>query len=206
MAILQQLATAANYTNTHEVQYITMAFIAHDCLLRASELLALRLSDIRWFTDCARLRIRNSKANKLSGRPEFIFLYANDWGLCGLSTLKAYWTRLNLNQATDPDTPLFVSSDGRSPTPKRAWVAYIRGLLQRAGYNPNLYSGHSFRSGGATDIWNSGARPRVIQLFGRWLSDAFWLYIRDNPAANAQEISAAFSRLVQLTDNPKRRN
>lgn len=199
MSILHQLAAAANFSNLNECQYITMALLAHDGLLRACELLQLQLSDIRWYDDCVRLRIRNSKANKLSGRPEYVFIYPNKWTLCGFTSLKAYWARMRFNQARDHKAPLFPSADLQTPIPKQAWITYIRERLATIGFDPATYSGHSFRSGGATDPWTSGARPRAIQKFGRWLSDAFWLYIRDNPEATAQEVSFAFSRLTHYT-------
>lgn len=197
MSILHQMAAIANFDNIQEVQFLAMAFLAHDGLLRACELLQLRLSDIRWYSDCVRLRIQNSKANKLSGRPEYVFVYPNQWQLCGFTALRAYWQRMQFNTAQDHHAHLFPSAAPNTPIPKQAWVNYIRSQLARLGFNPTEYSGHSFRSGGATDLWLSGTRPRVIQKYGRWLSDAFWLYIRDNPAVNAQEVSAAFSRLAQ---------
>jgi integrase len=198
MSILHQLAAIANFANVHEVQYIAMAFLAHDGLLRACELLNLVLSDVRWFDDCVRLRLRNSKANKLSGQPEYVFIYPNQWDLCGYSALAAYWRRMQFNTASNHHSPLFPSSHPATPIPKQAWVDYIRHQLARIGHDPMQFSGHSFRSGGATDLWLSGTRPRVIQKFGRWLSDAFWLYIRDNPTINAQEVASAFSRLADI--------
>lgn len=194
--ILHQLAAVADFSSLQQVQYITMAFLAHDGLLRASELIHLRLSDIRWFSDCVRIRIRNSKANKLSGLPEFIFIFPSHAIINGFSALKAYWQRANLNNATNPHAPLFPSEDGKTPVSKTTWVNYIRSLLTSIGFDPSQYSGHSFRSGGATDLWTAGARPRTIQKHGRWLSDAFWLYVRDNPEAPGREVAQAFSRLV----------
>lgn len=197
--IIDQLAALADFTNSNEVQFITMAYVAHDALLRACELLALSLSDVSWFSDHVRLRIRNSKANKLSATPEYIYLYDRPGSLSGFSTLRAYWHRMRFNTATNPHSPLFPAADLLSHLPKQAWVNYIHGLLARLDIDPSLYSGHSFRSGGATDLWTAGARPRAIQLHGRWLSDAFWLHIRDNPTATGLEISHAFSRLSSLT-------
>lgn len=197
-SILHALAARADFSQLHVVQYITMAFLAHDGLLRAAELLQLQLSDVHWSSDHVRLRIRKSKANKLSGQPEFVYIYPSTSDINGFSTLRAYWTRRNLNHASDPHLPLFPASDGASPLPKKAWIDYIQAQLATLGLDPTQFSGHSFRSGGATDLWTAGTRPRVIQKHGRWLSDAFWLYIRDNPSVTAREVAAAFSRLSQL--------
>lgn len=103
---------------------------------------------------------------------------------------------MRFSSATSRSAYLFPSSSSSSPCPKDAWVAYLRHHLQALGFPADQFSGHSFRSGGATDLWDSGERPRHIQRYGRWLSDAFWLYIRDNPELTAQQIAAAFRRLA----------
>ncbi|EGZ11851.1 hypothetical protein PHYSODRAFT_516697, partial [Phytophthora sojae] len=41
------------------------------------------------------------------------------------------------------------------------------------GFEPNRYSTHSVRIGGATALLNAGADRLVIKLMGRWLSNAF---------------------------------
>ena len=86
-------------------------------------------------------------------------------------------------------------------TSKRAFVALARQLLTKAGFLAKDYAGHSYRSGGATDLWRSNrCRPFTIKLHGRWKSDAYHLYIRDNPRDTAAEVSAAlafFSKMSQ---------
>jgi integrase len=197
MSILRRITARADLTDPCEAQYITMALVAHDGLLRAGELLRLRLSDVvTWHSDHVTLRVRESKANKVSGRPEFVRIYASDWRLCGFTALRAYWLRMRMDSGYHRDY-LFPSSSPSAPMPKETWVRYIASHLEALGFNPASYSGHSFRSGGATDLWQGNCRPRVIQLYGRWLSDAFWLYVRDNPHAGAREVAHAFSALAR---------
>lgn len=198
ISILRAITAKADLSNTQEAQYITMAFLAHDGLLRACELLQLRLADVTWERGRIRLRVRDSKANKLSGRPEHVYIYPSEWRLCGYSALKAYWRRMQGQHGCRTDF-LFPSASPSAPMPKKAWIDYIHRKLATAGINPQAYSGHSFRSGGATDLWDGQCRPRVIQLFGRWLSDAFWLYVRDNPHAGAREVADAFSQLARAS-------
>lgn len=130
----------------------------------------------------------------------------------GVSYLRAYdhWDHLQL-QERSPDTPLFprvsggtvASIDWSVRVNKQDWVqSWLRPLLLQAGYNPTLYSGHSFRSGGATDLFAVGVPPRLIQ--GRWKSDAFWLYVRDNPELRCASIAAAFEEVArQLNNDPQ---
>ena len=69
-----------------------------------------------------------------------------------------------------------------------------RTLLTRAGYPAMRYAGHSYRSGGATDLWDSNrCRPLTLKIHGRWKSDAYRLYIRDNPHKTAAEIAQAMA-------------
>jgi len=73
-------------------------------------------------------------------------------------------------------------------------VDRLRAMLLRAGFPAAEYSGLSFRSGGATDLYHAGCRPFIIQRLGRWLTDAWQIYIRDRPFAQRAETAAAFAR------------
>jgi hypothetical protein len=82
----------------------------------------------------------------------------------------------------------------RRALPKKDFIALARELLAKAGYPALRYAGHSYRSGGATDLWESHrCRPLTIKLHGRWRSDCYFLYIRDNPSKKAEEISQALA-------------
>jgi hypothetical protein len=77
---------------------------------------------------------------------------------------------------------------------KEVWInGWLKTKLQAAGHRPANFSGHSFRSGGATDLWKAGTRPLIIKRAGRWLSEVYRLYIRDNPEATAAEIARGFA-------------
>lgn len=189
--ILFRMAAIADFSQLSHVQFLTMAFVAHDGLLRANELFELRLSDVTFHDDDSiSLRIRRSKANQ-SGPAETVILVPSD-ALCGASTLQALWRRQDLSSIRRryPNRRLF-------PVFKQAWVDYLRSLLTQLGLPAQDFTGHSFRSGGATDLWAADTPPRLIQLHGRWASDSFWLYIRHNPHLNAQAVAAAFRRLIQ---------
>jgi hypothetical protein len=41
-----------------------------------------------------------------------------------------------------------------------------------------LYSGHSCRAGGATDLFVAGLPYYIVKKYGRWRSDAALLYFR----------------------------
>ena len=49
--------------------------------------------------------------------------------------------------------------------------------LEKAGFDPNLYSGHSFRRGAATHAYNNGCDSTMIKYLGDWSSDCFLRYV-----------------------------
>ena len=64
-------------------------------------------------------------------------------------------------------TPLF-SLDGRKPLTRYAFLKHTKLLLSLAGYKPELFSGHSFRRGGAQTAYDTGLSTDDIQIIGRW--------------------------------------
>ena len=53
----------------------------------------------------------------------------------------------------------------------------LKRLLAQCGLPPDLYSGHSFRRGGATFLFKLGADPITIKFCGDWLSDSYLNYV-----------------------------
>ena len=56
------------------------------------------------------------------------------------------------------------------------FTSKLKLLLERAGYAPELFSGHSMRRGGATLLFQLGCSPLLIQAVGDWKSDQFLKY------------------------------
>lgn len=74
---------------------------------------------------------------------------------------------------------LFLRENGAVPT--RSWFdSKFFSLLDRQ------YGGHSCRAGGATFYASLGLSEDIIQALGRWSSQAWKDYIRDNPAIRAE--------------------
>lgn len=75
---------------------------------------------------------------------------------------------------------LFVRKDGSHPT--RAWFNHhLFSILNRD------FGGHSARTGGATFHASLGLSEDVIQAIGRWSSQAWKIYIRENPSVRAEQ-------------------
>lgn len=202
MAILLKLAAAADPADPLDCMVLSMCFVAHNGLLRLCELLALRVGDIRWDavdrSSCS-LRLIQAKTNQF-GPPEWIPF--EDFGAeSGAGFLRDYVGRFGLAQRP-PTAPLFPTNPAAAECTRgisaAAFTARFRRLLDRAGLPAAGYTGHSFRSGGATDLFNGRCRPHTIRLQGRWLSDAIWIYVRDCPEHRRQEVAAALRRVRHM--------
>ena len=53
----------------------------------------------------------------------------------------------------------------------------LKSLLTRVGYDASLYSGHSFRRGGATFLHSCGGTALMVQATGDWSSQCFTRYL-----------------------------
>ena len=60
---------------------------------------------------------------------------------------------------------------------RQTMIYMIRTILSHLGYDSKLYSGHSFRKGGATSLSEKGISDSMIQTIGRWTSDCYKIYI-----------------------------
>lgn len=80
------------------------------------------------------------------------------------------------------DAPVFAKSDGK-PITKKEFIKEMNSLFARLdkqhglSQNARKFSGHSLRKGGATSLALRGVPDHVIQVFGRWRSWAYKLYL-----------------------------
>lgn len=73
--------------------------------------------------------------------------------------------------------PLFCFLDGQ-PIPRHYFNQQLRLSLHWAGCSITNFKGHSFRIGAASTAASLGVSDDMIQVMGRWRSDAFKKYIR----------------------------
>ena len=95
--------------------------------------------------------------------------------------LNMHFARHQSGLSVLPTSPLFLFGDASYLT-KFTFVKQTRYLLQLAGFDPDGYSGHSFRAGCATSAAQAGFSDWEIQLLGRWSSSAYHRYIRASPS------------------------
>ena len=71
-------------------------------------------------------------------------------------------------------SPLWLTSSGCIPM-RDFFISRLSYFFDRD------VTGQSMRAGGATSLAEHGVPPSLIQLIGRWSSDAFFIYIRKSP-------------------------
>jgi len=148
--------------------------------LRRSELVALRVADVRFEEEGLVLTLRRSKTNQ-EGRLETIAVaYGSDAGTCPVRAVRAC-----LGAAGLVDGPLFVGltpQGGLRTTPlgDRMVAHVVKRRCKATGINPEEVAGHSLRRGFATAAARAKKPDRMIKRHGRWKSTAMLdRYIED---------------------------
>ena len=81
-----------------------------------------------------------------------------------------------LSQRGSSPGPLFCLQDGR-PLSHGLLTQWLRQIMAATGIAGN-FSSHSFRIGAAIVAARNGIPGHLIQALGRWISNAYQLYIR----------------------------
>ena len=91
----------------------------------------------------------------------------------------------------DPNSPAFSYNQLQYITYSKFTVR-LKELLKKSGYNPDLYSGHSFRRGGASFLHSCGGSALMVQSSGDWSSQCFtrYLYLSESERLKAQSLIA----------------
>ena len=96
-----------------------------------------------------------------------------------LCVVEALWAVLD-GDSRPAHAPLFHirGPSGRAISLHRNHVSkFVKEMAALAGLPTSEYDTHSFRAGGACALWAAGYSCADIQVFGRWRSDCFRIYI-----------------------------
>lgn len=142
-------------------------------LLRASELLALRVEDIEFEPNGVDLRLRETKTGGIGEQSASLPLL-DDVALCPVRELRRWLSRAGL--LSGPLFPRLRRRKGELCVTDRAlsYPAYHRLLHEAFALADipmaSLYSTHSLRRGAATELAKSGGSITDLQEAGRWRS------------------------------------
>ena len=87
----------------------------------------------------------------------------------------------------------------------RTFTTKLKSWLSLAGLDPALFSGHSFRRGGASYLYSIGGTTLMVQVMGDWRSQVFtrYLYLTMDDRQSAQGlIQSAINKTVGYMDLP----
>lgn len=130
-----------------------------------------------------RVHLKTSKTDQFKQGMD-VFLGKTNNDLCPVAAL------LNYLAARPPiPGPLFIRSDGK-PLTKPILVKLLKATLESAGFQPQVFNGHSFRIGAATTAAANGVPETLIKTLGRWSSNAFQAYIKI-PKETLAQLSAS---------------
>ena len=106
-----------------------------------------------------------------------IYIFKSKHPICPVESMIKYLAMHSRVSRSNQQLALFNLPDGK-PLTRVYFVECIRNILHRLGYDQSLFSGHSFRSGGATSASAANVEDHVIKMLGRWSSDWYVRYIK----------------------------
>ena len=129
-----------------------------------------------------------SKTNQFGAKDLVIPIPGNsDPSLDLVSHMSAFLSRVR----ADPDDPAFTFAPGKFVHYK-LFTDRLKFLLAKADLDPSLYSGHSFRRGGASFLYRVGGSVLQIMASGNWSSSCFtrYLFLTEEERLDAQMLIA----------------
>ena len=114
-----------------------------------------------------------SKTNQYRKRDRCIPIPANDDPCLDLYR---HLEQLFSTVDAPPNAPAFTYSHNKFIN-YDMFTRRLKQLLSSSGLNPDLYSGHSFRRGGASFLFSVGATQLMVQVLGDWSSMVYTRYL-----------------------------
>ena len=201
--------TARDAVRLAFLQWKARSFLAHSAMLRASDHSfrerkahnQMTKGCIQWSTDMLTMWVPPGKANA-DFEPTFHCLRHHK--SCAAMHFLQYWWAMDF--ASQPEDaylwPLIVNGNviWSSPSPVKAFVVLTLFLLALLpALFPPWYikgvTGHSWRSGGCTDLLAAGAPDSFVRMQGRWRSPCYHVYKRHSAAYGRQVSTRLFAEL-----------
>jgi site-specific recombinase XerD len=186
-AILQDLLGALNLRDPQELMQAFILVVSYKAFLRSSECVGLEEGDL-WLesvmvngveTVVLFLFIQKSKTDQERTGHTIVLGpdHANPWK-CPVRYFKAVAKR-----RASGSTHFFYNKESKAGLPPKRVNQILKRTCKLAGYNPDLYSSHGLRAGGATEAAAAGVRTRLIKKHGNWRSSAVYIYIHEDMAS-----------------------
>ena len=193
---LLAMAKHWNLDSRADLRIATMFTLAFQGLLRSGELLSgLRAGDIKWNPDRTSFQLWLRRTKTVRSGPGVYIGFKKRTGWFVGDLLRKWF---DMEKLWDKPTALLfpspkVDKNGQARTYSTSWFRrQVKLAVSSIGLDPSEYSGHSFRAGGATELFARGLGYEQIKKFGRWKSDAALIYYRDQDHIDAA-VAGAFA-------------
>ena len=200
--ILRKVFSKLNMNNLKDKALWCSYLITFYCLFRKSNSVPKSLSKINLKRTLLRkhiivdteanivyVNVTFSKTNHFGKRNIVIPIPGNiDSALDPLRHLSDLFSSVKCSE----DSPAFTYGENKFIS-YSTFTSMLKKLLSASGYDPALYSGHSFRRGGATFLYKLGASILQIQISGDWVSQCFarYLHVSEEERLQVQTMIAA---------------
>ena len=183
--ILLKIKENLDFSDPNHLTYWCLFLFAFYLMCRKSNLVgtvtdcskSLKRGDISVFDNFLLVRFRWTKTIQFQERCLEIPIIKNvSSPLCAYSAFKD----MTKEFLVSADSPAFVvnCNEKYKPVSYSMLQNFLKLIIAKIGLDPEKYSSHSFRRGGATWAFRSGVSPNLIQLQGDWQSDAYKLYLQ----------------------------
>jgi integrase len=136
----------------------------------------LSVGDFVWHRGQLWVRVRHSKVIQFEERAHWVpLLPVPGSPLCPVTAVRRAFSQVRGRELGSPAF-LWSTPRGRGPMTHSLFVSGFKCLCLKAGIDASVYSGHSFRRGGATFAFRTGVDHALIKMLGDWKSDAYLLY------------------------------
>lgn len=186
--LLDIIAPSVDMSNADEAMMFTAMRTGTSALLRIGEFTdtgeperLLRMRHIRRMTGGYMITLPFTKTDQIGGNQS---AFVGD-----ASTVTLLDTYIKRRKPTT-DSALFVFKDG-TPLSRSKLLHRISQLLSSVHTPP--HRGYSFRAGGATSLNEAGVAAHTIKSLGRWVSNAYELYVRQTPNQLLSQAAASSS-------------
>ena len=183
--ILRRMYKNINTNNMQDLSLWCSFLLAFYCLFRKSNVVP---KDVNFDPECVLTRgdivideesrtvlvyVNFSKVNQFQKSFHVIPIPENaDPALDLFRHIKQLFSSVDASDAS----PAFMFNRTRFITYK-SFTTRLKQLLSKSGLDPALYSGHSFRRGGACYLYGIGGSTLMVQVLGDWSSQIFTRYL-----------------------------
>ena len=184
-SILLHLANIVNWTHHMDIVCFSAGLFLFFTMARAGNVfshfaqgvhMGLRRRDVVAIGDTIFITFKRTKTIRFGGRRLRVPLAPNGTHICPVSAL----THMISQVPAHSKDGLFVLPCQRNvmPLTQETFLRHFRRMLAKAAIpDPDTFTCHSFRRGGASWAFRAGLPGELIQLFGDWSSDCYKLYL-----------------------------